>query len=232
MQSATVGALGWTPTPYPNTLRPMGLTVVDSHHLTMLPPPPTEAGSIFQHRASPSGVIQAIILSYQVDKDADQPYKPEADTTLAEAITHLDRRGFILIHGGRIDSTLDSSLYHLRMWESQVIHPINRDEVVELLDCNYPSSPAPMVEEPDTIPCPPPAPELVPGVGLWCQDYYGVDIDTIHPDKWQAITFPPGIHHQALYVGDVEIDDRMADVWWSIPLGCYLAQYIPLSELR
>ncbi len=75
-----------------------------------------------------------------------------------------------------------------------------------------------------------PSPELMPGMGMWCQECYGTDIDTIHPTQWEPIMFPQGIHHQVLYVGDLEIHDHMANVWWSVPLGCFLAQYIISHE--
>lgn len=215
MQVTTVGALARPTTPFPNTLRPMG---------TMLPPPITEPGSIFQHRTSPTGVVRAIILSYQMDKFLDQPYKPEADTTLAEAHLHLERQGYILIHGGKITNFV--GMYTLLMWEDGIQYPINYDEVVELLFCNYPDVRL-WEPEPDTTPCVAPKPELVPGMGMWCQECYGTDIDTIAPTQWQPITFPVGIHHQVLYVGDLEIGDRPADVWWSVPLGCFLAQHLP-----
>lgn len=220
MQCTTMGALARPKTPFPDTLRPRG---------TMLPPPITEPGSIFQYRTSPVGVVRAIILSYQVDKTVDQPYKPEADTTLKESALHLDCKGYILIQGGKITSTVLPDTYYLLLWEDGITYTINRLEVVELLECNYPDVPL-WHKEDDTSPCIAPEPELVAGMGMWCQECYGTDIDVIPSTQWEPIMFPPGINHQVLYVGDTDIHDRLADVWWSVPLQCFLAQYISHEE--
>ena len=228
------------------TLRPLAEDPQPERRYTMLPPPMPASmsdlgSSIFHTRPTPTGVIQAIILSYQIDKGMDQPYKPEKDTTFREALSHLKREGYILIQGGRISPTL-RELYHLLMWESGLTYLITWDEVVELLECNYPVNQAPPTQQEDvgdsashpngeTLPCSAPKPIPVPGVGLYCCEGYGVDLDDIHPDQWQPITFPAGVSHQTLYCGDVMIDDQLADVWWSLALSCFLAQFLSQEEL-
>lgn len=237
MQHATMGALQRPVTPFTTTLRPLATSVppaptTERMH-TMLPPPPVSetAHSIFQHRPSPTGVVKAIILSYEMDKSADQPYKPEPDTTFREALTHLKREGYILIHGGKITAMCEC-VYHLLTWDDGITYPIQWDEVVELLECNYPSPPPPKENDNyDTLPCSAPKPTPTPGLGMYCCLGYGADLDYIHPDQWQAITFPRGVSHQTIYCGDLMIDDQLADVWWSLPLSCYLAQFIPQEEL-
>lgn len=247
MIHATMGALQRPITPYRSTLRPLAVASVAPEHSptyrqgTMLPPPSLpdweveveitwdESLSVETAIYTTPATLRAIILASQVNECQDQPYKPEADTTYQEAVTHLHREHYILIHGGRIVHQVGS--YSLRLLAEEDVHVIPWKEVEELLEFSYPGAPQPTTVH-DTDPCPAPKPEPREGVGLYCFAPYGGDLDEIPYDMWHGIAFPRGVNHQTLYVGDLMLDDMGTwDVWWSVPLACYLAQLIPHQEL-
>jgi hypothetical protein len=184
---------------------------------TMLPPMP--AAKL---------VAQAIIAALEVDLSQDHAYMPfEGGTTLREAHNFLQLNGYILIQGGRIQPEV--------LGWSLILHgqvqPIDYQDVCELLALYYPDPHKVVLETHDTLPCPAPRPLPLPGVGLYAQVTYGRDIDFITDQEWKGATFPRGIHQQALYVGDLTLDDSLWDVWWSLPLGMYICQQVPQEEL-
>jgi hypothetical protein len=172
-------------------------------------------------------VAQAIIMSQGLDLSADQAYYPfEGGTTLREAYAFLRLNDYILIKGGRIQRT--AAGYQLTLWQCGA-ESIDTQDVRELLQCNYP---APTVVAPvrEAMAPLPPKPIPLQGVGFYAALEYGLDLDDIRSDQWEPIRFPRNIDQQTIYLGDLTLDDRTADVWWSTAIGCYLCQYRPTPE--